>query len=157
MTIDITAYKRLLKVENPILDENGEPVHSEFEWKPGESMKWSEKCFPGRGKGIDPDTVYTWEDECNFRAGNLCGYNWWINKLEEFSNGVSFMELINFDNEGVIGSIVSKKLLKDFVENETKAFKFSRKIQDGDWWLKQYKNWIIALKFASDNGAIEFH
>jgi hypothetical protein len=158
MGLDITAYKKLKIVENSILDEDGNPVNWETEWKPGVSMEWSEQHFPGRGEGIDPNTVYTWEDEFGFRAGSYTGYNWWRNKLEEISDGESFQELINFaDNEGVIGYVVSKKLAKDFTENEERAVEFAKKLDESEWWLNQYRNWKRAFEIASENGAVDFH
>lgn len=158
MGLDITAYKKLKVVKNPVLDEDGELVNWETEWQPGASMEWSEKHFPGRGQGVESQTVYTWQDKFGFRAGSYSGYNWWRSKLEKFSKGNTFRELINFaDNEGVIGPIVSKKLAKEFAENEEKAIEFSNTITDGQWWLSQYKNWRIAFEMAADNGAVDFH
>jgi hypothetical protein len=156
--LDITAYKNLKVNENPELDEDGDIVNWDTQWKPGGSMEWSEKHFPGRGEGIDPQTVYTWEEEFGFRAGSYSGYNWWRAKLEQFSTGEAFQELINFaDNEGVIGPVVSKKLVKDFEENKEKAQEFANSLDDGEWWFSQYNRWHKAFEMASDNGAVDFH
>ncbi|MES1046340.1 hypothetical protein HYI36_00780 [Bacillus sp. Gen3] len=158
MGLDITAYRKLKVVENPQIDEYGELENWDTEWRPGGSMEWSEKHFPGRGEGIDPQKVYSWEEEFGFRAGSYSGYNWWRAKLEQFASGNDFDELINFaDNEGVIGFIVSKKLAKDFKENEIKAKEFAETINDGDWWFSQYQRWKKAFEIASDNGAVDFH
>lgn len=136
MGLDITARKNLKVVEKPELDEDGYPVNWETEWQPGASMEWSEECFPGRGEGVEPKAVYTWEDDYGFRAGSYSGYNWWRSKLEEFAEGDSFQELINFaDNEGVIGPVVSKKLYKDFIENHERAVEFDKTLGEGEWWI----------------------
>lgn len=63
MGLDITAYKNLKVVEEPQIDEDGELVNWDTEWRPGASMEWSEKHFPGRGEGIDPQKVYSWKEE----------------------------------------------------------------------------------------------
>lgn len=160
MGLDITAYKKLKVVTNPEIDEDRSPVNWETEWTPGASMEWSEENFPSRGEGIDPQTVYTWEDEFGFRAGSYSGYNSWRRNLERFASGDSFQELINFaDNEGVIGFVVSKKLLKDFTENEEKAKEFASILgkEEGDWWLNKYNDWKKAFEMASDSGAVDFH
>ena len=166
MGLDITAYKNLKKVENPILDEWGELKNWETEWKPGESMEWSEKHFPGRGEGIEPDSVYTFEEEFGFRAGSYSGYNWWRDHLYKFALALMkinekinpFEELVNFaDNEGVIGYVVAEKLKNDFVTHEEMAKKYSKKLQDGEWWLDKYNDWKKAFILASQNGAVDFH
>jgi hypothetical protein len=158
MGLDITAYRQLSRVENPKFDEYGELENWDTEWKPGASMEWSEKHFPGRGEGIDPQTVYKWKEEFGFRAGSYSGYNRWRSKLEQFANGTDFEELINFaDNEGVIGFVVARKLAKDFKENETKAKQFSETLDEGEWWFGQYQTWKKAFEIASDQGAVDFH
>lgn len=162
MGLDITAYKNLKNVENPKFDEDGELENWRTEWTPGGSMEWSEKHWPGRGKGVEPEKVYTFEEEFRFRAGSYSGYNWWRNKLELFAEGEDFQELINFsDCEGVIGQVVSKKLAEDFVMNKAKAVEYSLKIESenrpGKWWLEQYELWREAFEFAAQNGAVDFH
>lgn len=159
MGLDITAYKKLSKVENPKLDDDGYPENWQTEWKPGGGMIWSESCFPGRGEGVEPNTVYKYEDEFDFRAGSYSGYGWWRERLEEISDGNSFLELINFaDNEGVIGSVVSKKLYNDFVSNAELAEKYSKTIgEDGEYWFDKYNSWMKAFEMAMDDGAVNFH
>lgn len=158
MGLDITAYKNLKVVEKPQFNEYGELENWDTEWKPGASMEWSEKHFPGRGEGINSNTVYTWEENFTFRAGSYSGYNLWRSKLAKFAGGSDFNELINFaDNEGVIGFVVSKKLADDFNKNEAKAKEFAETFEDGDWWFDKYQSWKKAFEIASENGAIDFH
>lgn len=159
MGLDITAYKNLKKVENPKFDKDGELENEAFEWFPGEDMKYSESYVPGRAKGIDLDTVYTWEDQLWFKAGTYTYYNWWRDMLEKFSNGSAFQELINFPDElGVIGYIVSEKLYKDFKENEKRAEEYSKSIPDnGEYWFEMYKYWEKAFEYAKEHGAVHFH
>jgi hypothetical protein len=159
MGLDITAYKNLKIVENPILDEDAQPLNWETEWKPGASMEWSESVFQGRGEGVDSNTVYTWEDSFRFRAGSYSGYNMWRSKLEDFATGDQFQELINFaDNEGVIGPVDSKKLAKDFIDNELSYIAFiACSGVDEDWYIDKYMDWKNAFIMASENGAVDFH
>lgn len=156
MGLDIIAYRKLKKVENPILDEDGYPVDYSNQWKSSISIDLSETYFPGRAAGIE-DAVYTWDDDYYFRAGSYIGYSNWRDTLSELSNGSDFIELINFsDCEGVIGPVVSKKLYKDFETNYSRAIKLSKKIKDGDYWISKYENWMRAFEYASDNGAVIF-
>lgn len=156
MGLDIIAYKELKAVENVETDEYGYPLSNKH-FKPM-SMKFSEKYFPGRGEGIEQDKIYEWNDALAFRAGSYSGYNVWRAHLENFSNGTNdFEELINFpDNEGVIGPVVSKKLLNDFIKNHEKAIEYSNEIENGDLWLMRYKQWENAFRYASQNGAVAF-
>lgn len=63
-----------------------------------------------------------------------------------------FYELINFsDCEGIIGTEISKKLYKDFVNFE----EFAKK--ENEFFYKKYKDWMKAFKVASNNGVVSFH
>lgn len=162
MGLDITSYKRLAVVEKPEIDK-GELIHWDTNWRPGASMDWSERNFPGRGEGIDSNTVYTWEDSFDFSAGSYSGYGNWRSQLESFAESIgkeeAFQELIDFaDNEGVIDPVVSKKLAKDFTENKLEALKFSKELDNnGEWFYKKYEEWQIAFEMAADNGAVDFY
>lgn len=159
MGLDITAMKKLRVAEKPVLDEEGYVEDWDTQWKPGKSMEWSEREFPGRGEGVDANTVYEWEDSFSFRAGSYTGYGMWRDELEKFKGNTAFQELIDFaDNEGVIGSVVAKKLLKDFIENENEAEEYSKNIKnsDGEWFIYNYRNWKKAFELASDDGAVDF-
>lgn len=158
MGLDISAYRKLEVVENPVFDEDGSLENWDSEFQPGDSMRWSEEHFPGRGEGIDPDKVYKFVEEYSFRAGGYGGYNWWRSKLEAFKGNEAFQELINFaDNEGVIGPVVSKKLAKDFVKYESEAIAYSETLENNaEYWLENYYRWKKAFEFASENGAVNF-
>lgn len=157
MGLDIRAFKGLKEVKNPQFDQYGELIDWENQWNPGASMEWSESVWPGKGKPINPKSVYEWEDCYHFRAGSYSGYNWWRDKLNEFAGNVAFQELIDFaDNEGVIGSELSKKLYDDFQKYHEKAFEFSMTLDDAGWWFDKYHEWEKAFEMAKDGGAVEF-
>ena len=157
MGLDITAYRKLEVVENPVFDEDGVLENWDSEFQPGDSMKWSETHFPGRGEGIDPDKVYRYEEEFSFRAGGYGGYNRWRSQLGDFKGDVAFQELINFaDNEGVIGPVVSRKLAADFIKHEAEAKVFAKNLDDGEYWLARYAEWKHAFEVAADDGAVNF-
>lgn len=157
MGLYIKAYKGLNEVQNPQFAENGALIHWDSQWCPGGSMEWSESIWPGKGKPVDPKSVYEWENCFEFRAGSYIAYNHWRDKLNEFSGNVAFQELIDFaDNEGVIGSELSKKLYDDFRTYHNQALEFSKTINNGEWWFKKYCDWEEAFKMAKDGGAVEF-
>lgn len=156
MGLDITAYKKLKKVDNPILDKDGYPEDWNNYWKPGAGMLWSESIWQGRGYPINPELVYEWEDLYEFRAGSYIGYDIWREHLKNFKGNEAFQELINFaDNEGVIGTDVSKKLRDDFQRFQDEAEEFSTTCTL-KWFMKSYLEWKKAFEYASDNGAVEF-
>ncbi len=158
MGLDVTVFKRLKKVESPSVDKEGYPLDKNH-WCPGEGMVWSEKYFPGRGDGLEPWTVYTWEERYQVRIGSYGTYNDWRDLLEEFHKGYDFLELIEFaDNEGVIGYVAAEKLKKDFIKNEDNAKKFSENLGcAGERWFERYLLWKKIFETASDYGAVEFH
>lgn len=157
MGLDITAYRKLRKADNPILDEDGYPDDYKKQWLPGASMDWSESVWKGKGSPVDSKTVYEWENSFEFRAGSYSGYNRWRSNLEKFKGDVAFQELIDFaDNEGVIGGVLSKKLFNDFKRYYDEAKRYSEEIKD-EWFIEKYKDWMKAFEYASDNGAVDFH
>lgn len=166
MGLDISAYRQLRKLENPALDEHGEPVDWQNTWKPCRSIiiEWTEKNWPGRSAGVEPDGVFGFAEQFRFRAGSYGGYNEWRRELaaligepdldaywEQATSG-PFYELLNFaDNEGVIGPVASAKLARDFAEHDAKA------ADRGGWFYEQYRRWRHAFELAADGGAVDFH
>ena len=157
MGLDIIAFKELKEVKHPLFDSNGELVDWENQWMPGASMEYSESIWPGRGAPIDPHSVYEWKECFYFRAGSYVGYGTWRKLLAAFADGKAFQELINFsDCEGVIGTEVAEKLYNDFKSYHRKAVKFSKELNDPDWWIGRYRDWERAFKLAKNNGAVSF-
>jgi len=162
MGLDITAYKKLSKIEKPELDRDGYPVR----WDTEVQLRtdYTEKDFPGRTEGLEHVAVYSYAEEHRFRAGSYSGYNSWRNELAKLAGYTSaddcwnnhtsgpFYELINFsDCEGVIGPVVSAKLAKDFADYREKAEII------GGWFFDAYQDWEKAFTMAADNGAVSFH
>lgn len=166
MGLDITAYRRLVKVENPKM-EDGEPVDWENEWLAHEGVvAMTEEDWPGRSEGIEAGAVYRAGETMAFRAGSYSGYSAWRDSLARVAGYGSaravrdnptkngpFIELINFsDCEGVIGSVVAAKLAKDFAEHEERI----AGLEDG-YFMEHYREWRRAFEMASDGGAVDFH
>ena len=173
MGLDITAYKQLKPApgaKNEVELVNGhqfeliECVHFSIEL-----IEDTEKDFGGLTAGLSPGTC-SWTAEHSFRAGGYGWYDDWRRDLATFAGttyeevlsgkqptGTPFAELINFyDNQGVIGPVVSAKLAADFVGNVERANRWAVE-NDDDEWLEAYQNWMIAFTFAADNGAVDFH
>ena len=163
MGLDITAYRRIAKVENPEL-KNGELINWDTEFMVSYLEEW-DRCFPGRAEGIENNSVYNWSDKFCFRVGSYHGYSSWRSQLANLAgfkdeddfwknaeNSTVFYELINFyDNEGIIGPVVAAKLAKDFSAYREKAQ------QIGGYFFEKYCEWQQAFEMAQDNGAIIFH
>lgn len=157
MGLDIRAFKNLKEVKNPKYDEYGELLDWKNQWKPGASMEWSESVWEGKGKPLNSQTVYEWEECFEFRAGSYSGYNQWRDWLNDFAGDTAFQELIDFaDNEGVIGSELSAKLYNDFRTYHDKAQKYSIELANGEWWFEKYCEWEKAFELAKDSGAVDF-
>lgn len=156
MGLDIKAFRGLIKDNDPVLDEYGEPYYDD-RWKPGEGMEWSESIWPGKGYPLESQSVYTWEDLFDFSCGSYGFYNMWREYLNKFKGEVAFQELIDFaDNEGVIGSVLAAKLRDDFVRYHAEAIEFSWQENIYEWFMEMYCNWETAFVLAANNGAIEF-
>lgn len=163
MGLDITAYRKLSVDPAAKIDEDGDTVNWKKCWKPGISLEWSERCWPGRAAGIGADNVYAYEERMDFRAGSYSGYNDWRSELAKMVGKTTkeiwdthapgpFVELIDFaDNEGVIGPAVAAKLAKDFAEHQTQADAI------GGWFAVMYRTWRKAFEVAADGGAVDFH
>ena len=169
MGLDITAYRGLVRIENPAM-EDGCPVHWEAHFHAhNSSIAFTEENWPGHSEGIESDAVYAFADKFGFRAGSYGGYNAWRNQLAEVMLGKSacdcwkqdkagpFFELIHFaDNEGVIGPKVAAKLAKDFADHEAKATAWAEANND-EWFIQKYRDWRKAFEMAAQGGAVDFH
>ncbi|WP_335956158.1 hypothetical protein [Acinetobacter guillouiae] len=176
MGLDITAYKKLKAFNGQYNDGTDEVLNVET----GLLVGWDDYFKPcinrnyvERATDVNEDQFYTFEDSIGFRAGSYGGYNNWREQLAKlagypcldgegdrhlYSNGAwkahngAFWELINFsDCEGVIGTEVSKKLLKDFIDFEESAK------QVGGYFHELYNEWKTAFEYAGENGAVDFH
>lgn len=153
MGLDIKAYKNLKRVNNPERDEDGDLVN----WESlvdidQESLDYTEQHFKGRTQGLKAG-VYSYESEYGFRAGSYLYYNRFRDRLEQIASNSQLFELIMFsDCDGFIGSVVSKKLAKDFQDLEQDA---KEKLGQSDFEL--YLDFKKAFELASDNGCISFH
>lgn len=173
MGLDIVAYRKLVKVDNPPTLADDDELPDGF-WRPWPAaIAWAEEHFPGRSEGIDPNAVYRLTSEdgehlLEFKAGSYSGYGAWRDRLAQLAGHGDrearhaspitgpFAELIDFaDNEGVIGPIVSAKLAKDFAAWEAE---FERRCpaDDRDWFMHFYRLWRRAFEMAADEGAVDF-
>ena len=163
MGLDIIAYSKLKKDEylSAIGDEEKEeldvdclimsPVLTEIE-----------EAFPGRAEPLKYNgDIYTCGSHKEYSIGSYSTYGWFRRALETYSEDCDcFDELIDFsDCEGVIGSIVSKKLYEDFSSNQESfeqwvCQKYST--IDCELLLQMYYIFESAFWIAKDGGAVEF-
>jgi hypothetical protein len=181
MGLDITAYRNMTKADGLTVDDDYEVVGAD-----GEVIEhyWdryvvidteeSEKNWAGRTAPLEDKTVYAFAEEFDFRAGSYMGYNHWRNHLAKMAGYASdeqvfnlpphvsgaFIEHISFtDCDGVIGSVTSAKLAKDYAAFQSQAEKYAQTL-DGDWvefFIRAYNNWRKAFEIAAENGAVRFH
>lgn len=153
MGLDITAYKNLKRVNNPERGEDGDLVNWERLVDIDQaSLDYTEQHFKGRTQGLEAG-VYSYESEHDFRAGSYGCYSRFRDKLEQIASNSQLHELIVFsDCEGFIGSVVSKKLAKDFLDLEQIAKENLDRIDFGT-----YLNFKEAFELASENGCVSFY
>lgn len=154
MGLDISYVNKLTFLR----EEDG----TDYAW-PEEMRLYPNPDFPAQADGLK-DGIYKYEDVGEFHAGSYSGYNQWRNQLAQLAGYGSaeqawtttegpFRELINFsDCGGVIGSITSAKLAKDFAEYQHAADQH----QDS-YFLERYNFWRKAFEVASNAGAVCFH
>lgn len=182
MGLDITAYRRVTKLD-VIFDEDGEALDKETkEYVEHDVRVCANKDFPGREEGVDDRAAYKAEDSMGFRAGSYGGYNAWREELAKLAgypatpydryNSVQmrhdagawaaecgpFWELICFsDCEGTIGPIVSAKLAKDFAEWDERAKQHDESAGLNGGLYELFQEWRKAFEMAADGGLVDFH
>lgn len=173
MGLDITAYENLKEIDC-VFNADGEPINPENGLELDSYFRpYFNRDFIVRAEGLKERSVYLYDRATGFGAGSYGVYNNWREGLAKlavygelhndkgrpYSEGAwsategPFWELILFsDCEGVIGPVVSAKLLKDFDSFREKA----QSLHD-EYWFDLYKEWHEAFKLAANNGAVDFH
>jgi len=172
MGLDVFAYKRLQPMPETdnrrewFMQVRNHQGHVTFS---KDDIEDTEKDFPGRASGLVPGT-YSWSSGHSFKV-TYGGFDDWRSRLAQFAGGTSekvwsgqhpsgmpFVELIKFyNNQGVIGPVVSAKLAADFVDNSRKYRNWLRSDGDQDFDdLSIYMDLTIAFLLAGDEGAIQF-
>lgn len=177
MGLDITAYRKLTKLD-VLFNDEGEPVDPTTREPIDNYVRfYANPDFPGREQGVEDRGVYSCEESSHVFSRSYGGYNRWRETLAilagypltRFHDGSEwrethaaacwqgaagpFSELINFaDNEGTIGPIVAAKLAKDFAEFDSRA----KEVQ-GDYFYDGFCELRKGLEMAADGGAISFH
>lgn len=176
MGLDITAYRKLERVEHPVFTPDGQDL---ADWDT-QVRAYVNNDFPGRADPIVHGVVYTYAERFSFRAGSYGGYNQWRDQLARYAGWLlgapgcwnhcagkpgydhhdatePFKELINFsDCEGIIGTYAAQKLLNDFRNEQEKITQ--QAINNGeDYFVELYRHWMRACEFAADGGMIDFH
>lgn len=164
MGLDIIAYSRLKKNEylSNKKDEDKDYIDDDCLLIMSPRLAEIEKAFPGRTEPLKYNgDVYDCENYEWINISSYSTYGWFRWALEAFSeNRDCFNELIDFsDCEGIIGSIVSKKLYEDFSSN---AESFEQWVHlkfdayDSELLLQMYRKFESAFEIAKDGGAVEF-
>lgn len=163
MGLDIIAYSNLKKNEylSAISNEEKEELD-------GDCLIMSpvlteiDEAFPGRAEPLKYNgDVYDCENYESISIGSYSTYGWFRQALETFSEDRDcFNELIDFsDCEGVIGSIVSKKLYEDFSSNQKPFEQWVKRefdAYDSELLLQMYRKFESAFEIAKDGGAVKF-
>lgn len=151
MGLDIVAYKNLKKIEDPKRDDYGELENWDLLEIYQDVIGYTEQEFKGRTKGLEAG-VYEYKESFGFRAGGYIRYTLFRQTLEKIVSNSQLYEFLMFsDCEGYIGSVVSKKLAKDFHDLEELA---REKLEERD--LNTFLEFKNAFELASHNGCVLF-
>lgn len=179
MGLDVHAYRKIKKLD-ALFDGDGSPVNPVTR-EPYEDYfrLYVSSYFPEQAEGLE-DGVYSYEDSGPFWSGGYVRYNIWREQLAKLAGYVPiwyesiegykpsgslshqagafvvedgpFHELICFsDCDGIIGTVVSAKLAKDFAEWDEKI-----KSNSDDAFYIKYVQWQKCFEMAADDGAVHF-
>lgn len=162
MGLNITAYSRLIKIEEDSIEfgDFGLPINDRIR------SFFLNPEYPYHMSGVEPDIFYICKGEkFDFRAGSYVVYNSWKNELAKLAGYDSqqrmwnvkplapFVELINFsDQDGTIGHVIAAKLAHDFKEYDQLA-----KEVPIPFFYEHYQNWKRSCEIAAKEGVIQFH
>jgi hypothetical protein len=177
MGLDISAYNNIKFVsELPYIPDS----EDEIDWDSVDDdliVLHQNESFPTHCSDLK-DGVYGGNEVHSFRAGSYSGYSLFrdflsctflgIPSMEQYFHPTEiknkpFYELVDFtDCDGVIGTELSAKLYKDFVDNEAEFLvKLSDNFRKTDWEFKGFKRVYLdfkqAFELASNNGFVKFH
>lgn len=173
MGLDISAYSGL-KLLDVVYDRSGEPIDPTTRKKIQSYVSLiANQDFPGRESPFE-DGEYSYVTQENVYYSSYGGYGIFRNDLAKYAgypeaydrsyphfyvvgcwNAGSgpFYELICFsDCEGVIGTTVATKLLKDFETFDDQVRKLSN-----EPFYKKYCGLTDGLRIATDQGILLFH
>jgi len=160
MGLDISFGNNIKKISEEFADDYNHQTHVNI---PDNDYFYAQQLPITHGH-------YSFDSYGSFHLGSYGTYNSWRNLLSRIALGVSasavwndrnrfcnspFYELIDFsDCEGVIGSIASAKLSRDFTENRERIFAHH---EADEWFRGKYDSFATAFSVASDNGFVRFH
>jgi hypothetical protein len=164
MGLDISYYESVENIDRPLRDEELDEMIERGTGFEVYTAGFVEQAQPFN----DGDVLKTNRAGAGFRAGSYSGYGNWRRKLAKLVHGVNvehiwentelykgkaFFELLNFsDCEGIIGPVVSNKLLNDFIE-------YDQKVQEtrDEYFIETYDDFYEAFAVASNGGLVRFH
>lgn len=163
MGLDIIAYKGLKKSERLSKLSSDRKEYIDIDCLiMSPYLEEVEEAFPGRAEPLKYNgDVYICDGCEDIDIGSYGTYGWFRQALETFSKDNDyFNELIDFsDCEGVIGSVVSEKLYKDFSSNAESFGQWvcqNYSTLESGLLLRMYYKFKSAFEIAKDGGAVEF-
>jgi len=154
MDNDDDSYFYFLRAEpirNGGLYIKGE-YHHIFSRSYGGYNQWRERLAKIMGY---PEVEYSMYEGSSITTKSHAASAWGFGDLD--MSDKPFYEMINFtDCDGILGSVVCKKLYQDFVDNEHIAKQWSEHTGD-EYFLKGYNEFMHGFEIAArTNGLMEF-
>lgn len=179
MGLDISSFRAVVRLDNPTLNEDEEPIDPETgDWMKNAVRVYENTDFPGRASplldghytfaeaGGGPSMAYGYYNRWREELARMAGYEaksvtlFGVAEVKHAAGawaatGGPFWELINFsDCEGVIGPNASAKLAKDFADFSERALAFQSKVHR---FYEIYLEFREVFEFAKDGGFVDFH
>ncbi len=166
MSLQVTAYKKLVELEDVERDAEGRPVDETAFYAHPDVVEFVERSWRGYTKGLRPGAAYGYREKLTVKQPTSIYFNTWrrlllrmvaINPYEWEGQPQPFAELTDFaDRDGIFGPTVAKKLAQDFANWQYHADVFATHLDDnGEFWLRRYNEWRKVFEMAADGGAVE--
>lgn len=166
MALQVTAYQRLVELEDVERDAEGRPLDETAFYAHPDVISFVEGSWRGFTRGITPGAAYGYQQKITVRQPSSMAYNQWRRQLLKMvaskpdvweGQPQPFGELTDFaDRDGIFGPVIAKKLAQDFADWQYHADLFATQMGDeGEIWHRRYKEWRKVFEMAADGGAVE--
>jgi len=166
MSLQVTAYQKLVELDDVERDGDGRPVDETAFYAHPEVVDFVERSWRGYTEGLRPGAAYGYRARMTVKMPTSISFNAWrrlllrmvaSNPYEWEGQPQPFGELTDFaDRDGIFGAVVAKKLAQDFANWQYHADLFATHLgEEGEVWHRRYKEWRKVFEMAADDGAVE--
>jgi hypothetical protein len=166
MTLDVTAYKQLSKVSGITRDDDsGEYLDADGNeiadgWDRYADIEFGD-VVSEVSEGLDGDGFYAFtarDDSLSMNYPAVITWNKHLIRMCETHRLSPKVFLKHVGHSDFTGPVLAAKLAAEFTKWRAVAEVYAENmVEDGEWWLRKYDQWIAVYTFASDGGAVHYH